>query len=337
MAVDQSMAVANWMPDPQELDMFKKHFAPKDTTSDEWAIFLETCRIYRLSPMRKQIYLIGRWNSEKKRMVNTPQISIGGLRGKALETNEFEGTTEPEWGDENGNWYKLWPKKLGKYPYAARIGVYRRGFRAPKWGVAYWDGLAQYTGKDDKRRLTHFWEDMGPHMLIKCAEADALRGAFEEVCGGLYIHEEMQQADGDNVVTVIPVVDQSDPETDEVLKETAKNARSNGGVAPTPAPKQQAQRPAPVPPQTPAQTETNKEPTPLNKIPVKSAIKKDVENGGYAAPGGGVLKWVDFVELAFSKQLNAKQFTLDQLLNAEWNPKYCEHAAAFLAALKKAA
>lgn len=320
MAVDTSMAVANWMPDQQELDIFKKHFAPKDTTAEEWSIFLETCRMYRLSPMRKQIYLIGRYSQEKNRKVNTPQISIGGLRAKALETHEFEGTTEPEWGDEDGNWYKLWPKKLGKYPYAARIGVYRKNFRAPKWGVAYWDGLAQYAGKDDKKRLTHFWEDMGPHMLIKCAEADALRGAFEEVCGGLYIHEEMQQADGDNVVTVIPVVDQSDPETDEVLKETAKNARSNGGVAPAPA-----------------QTETNKKPTPLNKIPVKSAIKKDVENGGYAAPGGGILKWVDFVELAFSKQLNAKQFTRDQLLSAEWNPKYCEHAAAFLATLKKAA
>lgn len=122
-----------------------------------------------------------------------------------------------------------------------------------------------------------------------------------------------------------------------------ENTQSNGGVAnpparPTPAPAQaKPVQPAPVPPQSSAQTETNKEPTPLNKIPVKSAIKKDVENGGYAAPGGGVLKWVDFVELAFSKQLNAKQFTRDQLLSAEWNPKYCEHAAAFLATLKKAA
>src|SRR5271154_18647 len=142
MAVD-TKALA--LTDPtEELDIFKKHFAPANTPNDAWQIFIEKCRTYRLSPMRGQMCLVGRWDSSAGKTVYTPQITIGGLRALALRTGQFEGTTEPEWGDEEGNFYKLWPKKLGKHPYAARIGVYRAGFRAPVWGVAYFDEKAQY-------------------------------------------------------------------------------------------------------------------------------------------------------------------------------------------------
>ena len=214
--------------DEKELSTFEKHFRPKDCLQVEWDIFIDTCYTYRLSPMRKQMYLVGRWDNSKKRIAYNPQISIGGLRGLALRTNEFEGTTEPEWGDEEGNWHTLWPKHLGKHPYAARIGVYRRGFRSPKWGVAYFHELEQKK-KDGTR--TDFWENKGIHQIIKCAEADALRGAFEEQCGGVYIHEEMNQADTDSpVVTIIPEVEAT--ETNEALAETAKNMSTK---APEPA------------------------------------------------------------------------------------------------------
>jgi phage recombination protein Bet len=207
--------------DQRELDVFEAHFRPKDCTDVEWTIFVETCRTYRLSPMRKQMYLVGRWDNTQRRIVYTPQISIGGLRLLALRTHEFEGTTEPEWGDEEGNWYKLWPKGKGKHPYAARIGVYRRNFRAPVWGVAYFHELAQ---KKKDGNLTKFWDDMGIHMILKDALADALRGAFEEECGGIYLHEEMNQADADSqVVRIIPAVDISDENTNEALRETTKN------------------------------------------------------------------------------------------------------------------
>lgn len=176
-------------------------------------------------------------------------------------------------------------------------------------------GLAQAYGSCTRQSF--------PRGYIEKAETKAKNRALADLGYGTLFAQELMEDDQDGEVSDTP--------------QPIKNARSNGGVAPAQKPAQPA-RPAPVPPQasTPAQTET-KEPTPLNKIPVKSAIKKDVENGGYAAPGGGVLKWVDFVDLAFSRQLNAKQFTRDQILNTEWNPKYCEHAAAFLATLKKAA
>ncbi len=220
----QEQELAVWEPNPQEMDIYRRHFAPPSTTDTEWEIFLEVCRTYRVSPLRKQIYLIGRWDNAKKRMINTPQISIGGLRGMALDTGQFEGTTEPQWGDEEGNWYSLWPKRLGTHPYAARIGVYRRGFRAPVWGVAYFDEMAQTTGKGDDKRLTQFWETKGRLMILKCAEAAGLRAAFEERCGGLYIHEEMNQADAEAMsITIIPEVGSSE---NEALQDTAKHVSS---------------------------------------------------------------------------------------------------------------
>lgn len=223
-----TQALAEWQYDQKEFDIYRRHFAPPTTTDDEWEIFLEVCRSYRISPIRRQIYLVGRWDSVKKRTVNVPQVSIGTLRLMALRTHEFEGTTEPQWGDEEGNWYTCWPKAKGKHPYCARVGVWRKNFRAPAWGIVYFHELAQYTDvwegghKTGQKRLTSFWEDKGIHQIIKCAEADGLRKAFEEECGGVYIHEEMLQADADQpVVTVIPDVD-SDPDADESLKETAK-------------------------------------------------------------------------------------------------------------------
>ena len=215
-------ALELWEPNPQEMDIYRKHYAPPETTQDEWNIFLEVCKTYRISPLRKQIYLIGRYDPGKGRTIHTPQVSIGTLRLLALRSREFEGTTEPEWGDEEGHYHTLWPKRLGASPYAARIGVYRKGFRVPKWGVAYFHELAQ---RKTNGELTKFWNTMGIHMILKCAEADALRGAFEEDCGGIYLHEEMNQADID--ARVISIIPEDGPEENEALHETRSHAVSS--------------------------------------------------------------------------------------------------------------
>lgn len=315
-----STELAVYEPDPQELDIFRKHFAPATTTNDEWSIFLETCRTYRLSPMRKQIYLVSRYDSQKKRNVATPQISIGGLRALALRTSEFEGTTEPEWGDEEGNWYKLWPKSKGLYPYAARIGVYRRGFRAPVWGVAYFHELAQKTKEGN---LTRFWATMGLHMIAKCALADALRGAFEEEVGGLYLHEEMNQADADGaVVSVIPVVDQDDPETNEALKETARQQ--------SPAKAQNYTHTA-----TQAAPEQHQSTQDLSSVPSAATIRARVEQEKPKNPvNGQAMNWPSFLAYAMSGKIRSSngKLTVAGLMKMgdELPPDYCAMLAAAL-------
>lgn len=262
--------------DQRELDIYRRQFVPSTTTDDEWTIFVEMCRTYQLSPMRRQMYLIARYDYAKKRSVSTPQISIGGLRALAQRTNEFEGTTEPQWADEEGNWYTCWPKAKGAHPYAARIGIYRRGFRAPVWGIRYFHEVAQR--KQDKS-LTKFWDEQGLHMLVKCAEADGLRKAFEEQCGGVYIHEEMNQADTDSpVVSIIPVVDASDTNTNEALRETetarATSQPTNGAK---PVSSIQTQKPA-------HDKKVERQFTKVEEIPTIDALKAEAKEAG--------IKWV---------------------------------------------
>jgi phage recombination protein Bet len=319
-------ALAIYEPDPQELDIFRKHFAPAQTTNDEWSIFLETCRTYRLSPMRKQIYLVSRYDGQKKRQVATPQISIGGLRALALRTREFEGTTEPEWGDKEGNWYKLWPEAKGPHPYAARIGVYRRGFRAPVWGVAYFHELAQKTKEGN---LTRFWQTMGLHMISKCALANALRGAFEEEVGGLYIHEEMNQADADGaVVNVIPVVDQDDQGTNEALKETVRQQ--------TPAPVSSPTNAAPQARSNGTAKPASAQPVtvdPGNVPPSAAAIRHRVEAEKPKDPQTGkAMNWPTFLSYAFADKIRVGQTTVPKLmqLGDEFGPDQCTVMAAAL-------
>lgn len=291
MAIENNNAVVTWEPDTRELDIFRRHFAPEKTTDSEWEIYLQTCRTYRLSPMRKQIYLVARWDSNKMRMSATPQISIGGLRAMALRTGQFEGTTEPEWGDEDGKWYPLWPKSKGAYPYAARIGVYRHGFRAPVWGVAYFHEFAQ---KKKDGSLTKFWADMGILMIQKCALAGALRGAFEEEVGGLYLHEEMNQADADGgVVNIVP-----EPASDanEALLQTAATV-VNQPVRPV------AQKPA-------------SQPVPINDqdaTPTIQELKQQLEEANLLNETGALMTWADLMALAFVKDVE-KGYTVEKIV-----------------------
>lgn len=143
----------------------------------EFAVLLETAKVWSLDPFRKQLYFIQRWDSQKRCNVWAVQVSVDGLRAMAERTGLYEGQDEPEYEHDDQGGLKL-----------CRVRVYRRDWPRPMVGVAYWSEYVQ-TNKDGV--LTSFWRTKPHIMLAKCAEAIALRKAFPEQMAGAYAPEEM--------------------------------------------------------------------------------------------------------------------------------------------------
>lgn len=143
------------------------------------AVFMHVAQRTGLDPFSRQLYMInrsGKW---------TIQTGIDGFRVIADRRPEYGGQLGPQWCGDDGQWREFWP--AGK-PVAARVGVVRRDWDQPAWGVALYNEFVVANN--------HMWKDKPAHMLAKCAEALAIRKAFPHDLAGLYTDDEMGRADG---------------------------------------------------------------------------------------------------------------------------------------------
>jgi len=148
----------------------------RGASTGEMVLFLMTCHRTGLDPFARQIYYIPG---------KPPITSIDGYRLVAQRSGEYEGQTEPEF--YNGNdWSTLWTDNCT----AARVGVFRKGFRQAQYATAR---MAAYGG------TTPVWKKMPDVMLSKCAEALALRKAFPQELSGLYTADEFSNQ-GVNII-----------------------------------------------------------------------------------------------------------------------------------------
>lgn len=196
-------------------------------------LFGHECDRTQLDPVARQIYSVMRKNYGKDTWAT--QVSIDGFRLIAQRSQEYAGQAGPFWCGKDGKWTDIWTSN--DYPFAAKVGVYRKGFIEPLWAIAKWDS---YVGLKDGK-ANKMWEQFAETMIAKCAEALALRRAFPAELSGLYSTEEMDQAtkeaaketggpsDKDLETKLMQSVQAGQKATIEALN-VGLNSRSEGGV-----------------------------------------------------------------------------------------------------------
>lgn len=164
--------------DREKIDLIKQTIL-KGATDLELQMFVNLCNTKRLDPMTRQIYGI-----KTERGGLQMFASIDGLRVIAQRSGEYAGQVGPFWCGPDGEWTDVWLQ--AERPAAAKVGVLRKGWTEPMWGVAT---LRSY-GKSSPT-----WNAMADVMLAKCAESIALRKAFPDDLSGLYVREEFDTPD----------------------------------------------------------------------------------------------------------------------------------------------
>lgn len=199
--------------------------------------FLLECRIYDLEPLAGQIYAV--WENGVMHAVAT----IDGMRLLAERTELYDGQSDPEWCDAEGNWTDYWAGE--DTPIAARVRVHRKGTKVPTTGTANWHDFAPQgdAGADS------LWNKVGgkpAHMLSIRAEALALRKAFPSQLSGLYTAEELgislaaigggEEGGGSAAVAVDVPAAPGTPPAPSTPPPTASRSLPSAPAAPVPPP-----------------------------------------------------------------------------------------------------
>jgi hypothetical protein len=123
----------------------------------------------------------------------TPITSIDFLRGRAHDTGEMAGSDDVV---------------FDKDARTATVTVYRltRGTRYAYSATARYGEYVPDPGPNGRGDV--MWKRMPHVMLGKCAEALALRKAFPQQLGGLYVKEELEQARPDFTTEATSIADQ---------------------------------------------------------------------------------------------------------------------------------
>jgi phage recombination protein Bet len=194
----------------EQIEVLKRTML-KQFPEDERETFIITCQLTHLNPFTKQIYATRRYQKVRDDSGETKKVptlvtvaGIMGLCAVADRTGNYDGC-EIFWCGSDGAWKSEWVSE--EFPAAAKCIVYHKKHAKPEIAIARWSSYAgqTYNYQTKQWELSDFWARMPDYMLGKVAKAAALRGAFPDQTGGVYIHEEL---DSNITETVQPSTDE---------------------------------------------------------------------------------------------------------------------------------
>jgi phage recombination protein Bet len=197
-ATGQGSQQGQWSRERAEL--VRRTICPKGISEDEFALFIEQCKRSGLDPLLKEAFCVARrqnvGNRERPNWVTKYEFqpSEAGMLARAERFPDFRGIqasavfAEDEIIVDQGKGevvHRFNPAKRK----GALVGAWSRVVRDGKLPVVVWLDFSGYV------QQTPLWAKIPTTMIEKCARVAALRKAYPEAFGGLYVREEMPAED----------------------------------------------------------------------------------------------------------------------------------------------
>jgi phage recombination protein Bet len=196
------------------------------------------CAAAGLDPLQKPVHIVPMWDNKAGKMRDVIMPGIALYRTQASRTGQHLGTSEPEFGP-------MVSERLSgadvTFPEWCRVTVRRMlpgGAVAEFSSVEYWmENYAAKGGKEKSIAPNAMWARRVRGQIAKCAEAQALRKAFPELCSlptaeemeGKHLGDEMPQAaPAPRHMGDLKRVDAAPAECPEALRILAEEAALSG-------------------------------------------------------------------------------------------------------------
>ncbi|QSQ18257.1 phage recombination protein Bet [Myxococcus landrumensis] len=184
----------------ERMELIRRTICPRGISEDEFALFIEQCKRSGLDPLLKEAFCVARrqnvGNRERPNWVTKYEFqpSEAGMLARAERFPDFKGIqasavfAEDDIVVDQGRGevvHRFNPAKRK----GALVGAWSRVVRDGKLPVVVWLDFSGYV------QQTPLWAKIPTTMIEKCARVAALRKAYPEAFGGLYVREEMPAED----------------------------------------------------------------------------------------------------------------------------------------------
>lgn len=162
-----------------------------EVTDQEVMMFLNLCRFQHLNPFLREAYLI-KYGSSPATIVTSKDVFIKramrhpnfrGMQAGIIVKNLTNGSRE----EREGTYYDRAEEKLE----GGWAKVYMSNIDYPFYETV---AMEEYEGRTKDGKLNSQWATKGATMIRKVAQMHALREAFPDETAGMYIQEEIAEA-----------------------------------------------------------------------------------------------------------------------------------------------